>query len=107
MRLMWKLALLVAIAVGAQMLLNRYGGDLDEARFAVCVYIAHLCGGTAADADVMDLAVALHDRQIARAQQLAATRRAATQQEQWDEDEIAADEGGVPVTRMNAAGPAQ
>jgi hypothetical protein len=107
MRLTWKLALMLAIAVGAQILLVRYGGDLDEARFAVRVYVAHLCGGTAADAEVMDMAVELQDRQIARARQLASARRAAMQQHRWDEDEIDADEGWGPVNRVNAAAPAR
>jgi hypothetical protein len=107
MRLTWKLALMLAIAVGAQVLLTRYSGDLDEARFAIRVYAAHLCGGTAADADVMDMAVELQNRQVARAQQLATARRAAMQQHQWDAEEIDADEGWGPVNRVNAAAPAR
>jgi hypothetical protein len=66
MRLTWKLALLLAIGVGTQYLLNRHADDIDEARFTLRVYVAHLCGGTAADPDVMDLAVELRDREYAR-----------------------------------------
>ena len=97
MRLTWKLALLIAIAVGAQWLLNRHGGDLDESRFAIRVYVAHLCGGTAADRDVMDLAVDLHNRQIVRTEQVAAARQAATRQLEWDED----------APRVNASHPVE
>jgi hypothetical protein len=104
MRLTWKLALLLAIAVGAQWLLNRYAADLDEARFAIRVYVAHLCGGTAADTDVMDLAVDLHNRQIVRAERVATARHAATQQQAWDEG----DGQGFPVTsRVNASFPSE
>jgi hypothetical protein len=67
MRLTWKLALLIAIGVGAQLLINRHANDIDEAAFAFRVFVAHLNGKTAADPDTMDMANALWRRQMLRA----------------------------------------
>jgi hypothetical protein len=66
MRVTWKLALLVAIGIAAQVAIERYAAELDEAWFATRVFCAHACSGTAADPELMELATALEKRQNAR-----------------------------------------
>jgi hypothetical protein len=78
MRLMWKLALLLAIGVGTQYAILRWMPEIEEARFALRVYVAYLRGGTAADTDVMDLAVELRDRQYEQVARRVASAQAAT-----------------------------
>lgn len=67
MRLTWKLALVISIGVGAQMLISRYADDIDEAGFTYRVFVIHLCGGTVADPGVLEMADRLHRRKMARA----------------------------------------
>ena len=71
MRLIWKLALLLAIGVALQYAILRWTPEIEEARFALRAYASYLSGGTPADPEMMDLAIELRDREyehlIARA----------------------------------------
>src|SRR4051812_1394975 len=78
MRLIWKLALLLSIGVGTQYAILRWMPEIEEARFAFRVYVAYLRGGTAADTDVMDLAIELRDRQYEQAARRVASAQATT-----------------------------
>src|SRR5215210_7895078 len=56
MRLTWKLAVIVAIGVGIQLLLPRFVEEIDETQFAIRVLVAKWQGGSSGDPDVIALA---------------------------------------------------
>ena len=93
MRLTWKLAFIVAIGVGAQMLINRYADDIDEAVFALRVLVIHIRGGTVADPGVLELADDLLDRKLVRAGYFPAHPNDARLEEEFRE----------PLARVNAS----
>jgi hypothetical protein len=68
MRLTWKLAVIIAVGMGTQLLLPRFVDEIDETQFAIRVLVAKWQGGSSGDPDVMALAMQLQDRQWARYQ---------------------------------------
>ena len=77
MRFMIKLALMIAMFVGMQALIQRNEQEIDEAQFAARCLIGKLCGRENNDAELMDAASALHSRQMKRFECYAAAAAAA------------------------------
>jgi hypothetical protein len=66
MRFMIKLALMIAMFVGGQALIQRNEQEIDEAQFAARCLIGKLCGRENNDVELMDAASALQSRQMKR-----------------------------------------
>ena len=66
MRFMIKLALMIAMFVGMQALIQRNEQEIDEAQFAARCLIGKLCGRENNDAELMDAAMSLRSRQMKR-----------------------------------------
>ena len=66
MRFYVKLVVMIAIGVGTQGLIERNEQELDEAQFAMRCFIGKLRGKENNDAELMEAAVALRSRQMAR-----------------------------------------
>jgi hypothetical protein len=66
MRFMIKLALMTAMFVGGQALIQRNEQEIDEAQFAARCLIGKLCGRENNDVELMDAASALQSRQMKR-----------------------------------------
>ena len=79
MRFAWKLLLLATIGVGAQLLIDRYEWEIDEAQFAVRCLLDKWYGDEASRAKLVDDAQELYQRHWARmGQQWGAARCATT-----------------------------
>ena len=72
MRFMIKLALMIAMFVGIQALIQRNEQEIDQAQFAARCLIGKLCGRENNDVELMDAAMALRSRQIKRFERYAA-----------------------------------
>ena len=66
MRFMIKLALMIAMFVGGQALIQRNEQEIDEAQFAARCLIGKLRGRENNDVELMDAAMALRSRQMKR-----------------------------------------
>jgi hypothetical protein len=77
MRFMIKLALMIAMFVGMQALIQRNEQEIDEAQFAARCLIGKLCGRENNDVELMDAASALQSRQMKRLGYYAAAAAAA------------------------------
>ena len=66
MRFMIKLALMIAMFVGGQALIQRNEQEIDEAQFAARCLIGKLRGRENNDVELMDAAMALRSREMKR-----------------------------------------
>ncbi len=66
MRLFIKLGLLIAMAVGIQMVINASGGPLDRAHFVFRVGMATMCGKAPGDPMLVEAATQLRMREFER-----------------------------------------
>jgi hypothetical protein len=76
MRFMIKLALMIAMFVGMQALIQRNEQELDEAMFEGRCLVGKLCGRENNDVELMDAAMALRSRQVKRFERYAAATAA-------------------------------
>jgi hypothetical protein len=77
MRFMVKLALMIAMFVGGQALIQRNEQEIDEAQFAARCLIGKLRGRENNDVELMDAAMALRSREMKRLGYYAAAAAAA------------------------------